>query len=336
MNSIFPIGLASGFASALLFLVVRNGSIFALLLDMLAPLPILIAALGWGPRSALIGTAVGTLTISALVATSAGLLFGFGIGLPSWLMGILLLSHRRQEGYILFLPIGISLLANCLVSALMALTAAVMIGGDPDGLVAAFRKVVEAIAQMQPTMVDGLGFSRDDLAKLLSQFAPAVFAAIGVLSNALLIWIAAKLVALSGRLVRPWPDLAMTSMPPSVIGLTVLSGILSLLFEGFGGLYARCILAALLAAYVLEGIGVILVLTRGMSWRNSFLAIFFLFLIGFGALTLPLMLILAALGITDRMAGLRHRAMQKLGAMNASPESTPHHNPPHEGDQPWK
>ena len=110
MNGILPIGLASGLAAALLFLVVRTGSMFALVLDILAPLPILIAALGWGPRAALIGTAVGTLTISAIVAGLAGLVFGLGIGLPAWLMGILLLSHRKQDGFILFLPVGISLL----------------------------------------------------------------------------------------------------------------------------------------------------------------------------------------------------------------------------------
>ncbi len=309
MNGILPIGLASGLAAALLFLVVRTGSVFALVLDMLAPLPILITALGWGPRAALIGTAVGTLTITAIVAGPAGLVFGLGIGLPAWLMGILLLSHRKQDGFILFLPIGIALLAICLISALMALTAAVMIGGDPDGLLQAFKNVIDAVAQVHPVLIEGLGLSRDDIARLLAQFAPPVFSGIGVLSNCVLVWLAAKLVDMSGRLLRPWPDLAMTSMPPSVLGLTALSGIMSILFDGFGGLYARCILAALLTAYAIEGFGVVAVMTRGMTWRNTLLAVFFIVLVGFSALTLPLMLAMAALGIVDRMAGLRHRAM---------------------------
>ena len=98
-------------------------------------------------------------------------------------------------------------------------------------------------------------------------------------------------------------------MPPSVLGLTVLSGILSILFDGFGGLYARSILAALLTAYALEGFGVIAVMTRDITWRNTLLAVFFVVLVGFSALTLPLMVAMAALGIVDRMAGLRHRAM---------------------------
>lgn len=323
MNGILPIGLASGLAAALLFLVVRTGSMFALVLDMLAPLPILIAALGWGPRAALIGTTVGTLTITALVAGPAGLVFGLGIGLPAWLMGILLLSHRKQDGYVLFLPIGISLLANCLISALMALTAAVMIGGDPDGLLQAFRKVIDAIGQVHPALVEGLGLSRDDIARLLTQFAPPVFAGVGVLSNGALVWIAAKLVSMSDRLLRPWPDLAMTQMPPSVIGLTVLSGVLSVLFDGFGGLYARCILAALLTAYALEGMGVIAVLTRGMAWRSTVFAVFFVVVVGFSALTLPLMLALTGLGLIDRMMGLRLQAMQRLAAQYPSSD-TPH------------
>jgi len=312
MNSPFTIGVASGLAAALLFLVVRTGSAFALLLDMFAPLPLLIAALGWGPRSALIGMASGTLVITALVPGAAGLIFGLGIALPAWVMGVLVMMHRHENDHVIFMPIGICLLATALINALMALCMAMMIGGDVDGLIKAFAQIIEAINTSHPDVLAPLGLSKDDLAKLLSQTAPPVLAALGVFSSVALLWLAASLVQMSGRLIRPWPDLALTTMPSSVLALTGLSAILSVVFEGFGGLYARCVLLALLSAYILEGMGVVLVITRGMSIRKPVLTLFGVLTLILPPLAGPVLLGLAILGIVDRMTGIRMRALSKL------------------------
>ncbi|MEA2345863.1 MAG: hypothetical protein QOF63_4032, partial [Thermoanaerobaculia bacterium] len=47
MTQILLIGIGAGVAAALLFASLASGSLFALLLFYLSPLPILIAALGW-------------------------------------------------------------------------------------------------------------------------------------------------------------------------------------------------------------------------------------------------------------------------------------------------
>ena len=54
MVQIFLIGIAAGAASALLFASVASGSLISILLFYLAPLPILIAAVGWSHLAGLV------------------------------------------------------------------------------------------------------------------------------------------------------------------------------------------------------------------------------------------------------------------------------------------
>src|SRR4051795_5112647 len=55
MIAILVIALAAGSASALMFASIISGALISFLLLYLAPLPLMVAALGWGPLSANIG-----------------------------------------------------------------------------------------------------------------------------------------------------------------------------------------------------------------------------------------------------------------------------------------
>ena len=59
MMQIVLVGLGAGAAAALLFASVASGSLAAIVLFYLAPLPILIAALGWSHLAGLIAAGVG-------------------------------------------------------------------------------------------------------------------------------------------------------------------------------------------------------------------------------------------------------------------------------------
>ena len=48
MTAVLLIALAAGSASALMFASIVSGALIALLLFYLAPLPLMVAALGWG------------------------------------------------------------------------------------------------------------------------------------------------------------------------------------------------------------------------------------------------------------------------------------------------
>ena len=61
------IALAAGLASALMFASIISGALISLLLFYLAPLPLMVAALGWGPLSAAIGGIAATTVIGLAI-----------------------------------------------------------------------------------------------------------------------------------------------------------------------------------------------------------------------------------------------------------------------------
>src|SRR5215207_9936412 len=92
MMQIALVGLGAGAAAALLFASVASGSMAAIFLFYLAPLPILIAALGWSHWAGLIAAASATTAVAIL----SGSLF---IAVPviafgAWWLGYLALLGR--------------------------------------------------------------------------------------------------------------------------------------------------------------------------------------------------------------------------------------------------
>ena len=57
MIAMVLIGLAAGCASALMFASINSGALISVLLTYLAPLPLMVAATGWGPLCGAIGGA---------------------------------------------------------------------------------------------------------------------------------------------------------------------------------------------------------------------------------------------------------------------------------------
>src|SRR5438552_7315453 len=94
MVQLFLIGIGAGAATALLFASVASGSLISVLLFYLAPLPILIAALGWSHWAALIAAVAAAVGLAAVFGTFFFIAFLIGIGLPAWWLGYLALLAR--------------------------------------------------------------------------------------------------------------------------------------------------------------------------------------------------------------------------------------------------
>ena len=108
----FAVAIGAGVASALLLIIAFKGTALAMTLTYMAPLPIMIAALGFGSRAGLVAALLGSLAVAAagliygrtLGATGSMLLpsataaFGFAttIGFPSWWLGHILLRPRAD------------------------------------------------------------------------------------------------------------------------------------------------------------------------------------------------------------------------------------------------
>src|SRR6478752_6606077 len=94
MIAIVLIGLAAGCASALMFASIISGALISLLLFYLAPLPLMVTALGWGPIAATIGGIVAASGLGAIFGLPYCIAFAVTVALPAWWLGHLALLGR--------------------------------------------------------------------------------------------------------------------------------------------------------------------------------------------------------------------------------------------------
>src|SRR5258708_16976310 len=88
------IALAAGCASALMFASIISGALFSLVLFYLAPLPLMVASLGWGPLSATIGGISAATGLGAIFGLPYCIAFVLTVALPAWWLWHLALLGR--------------------------------------------------------------------------------------------------------------------------------------------------------------------------------------------------------------------------------------------------
>src|SRR3974377_523340 len=88
------IGIGAGAAAALLFASVTSGTWLSIPLFYLAPLPVLIAGLGWSHWAALAAALTGALALGATFGAIFILAFLATVGLPAWWLAFLSISAR--------------------------------------------------------------------------------------------------------------------------------------------------------------------------------------------------------------------------------------------------
>src|SRR5260370_2380943 len=78
------IALAAGCASALMFASIISGALISLLLFYLAPLPLMVAAIGWGPLSATVGGIAAAIGLGAIFGLPYCIAFAVTVAPPAW------------------------------------------------------------------------------------------------------------------------------------------------------------------------------------------------------------------------------------------------------------
>ncbi len=175
------IAIAAGAASALMFASLISGALISLLLFYLAPLPLMVAAMGWGPLSATLG--------GITAATGLGAIFG----LPS---------------------VGRVLLWIAGFAALTTTAAVLTLGADAATIAGTLRRGWLTILGLRDAPLTG---ETEQLIDALVTIAPAAAAIFATTTLSLNLWLAAKITATSGRLHRPWPDLNNAALPPMTL-----------------------------------------------------------------------------------------------------------------------
>jgi hypothetical protein len=293
MTQIVLVGLGAGAAAALLFASVVSGALVSILLFYLAPLPILIAALGWSHWCGLIAA----VTASACLGLAFGLLFFsaflVGIAAPAWWLGYLaLLARPAAAGTaagtdVEWYPPGRLVLWAAALGAVVVTIALFQIGSDEEsirnGLKAALDRMLRLqtdAAADQPLSLPGIS-EPERLLDLFAVVMPPVAATASVLTLTLNLWIAGRVVRLSGRLKRPWPDIPAMTFPRYAPALLAAAAIASFMPD-LAGLIASLFAATLLVAFTVLGFAVLHALTRGLRGRTAMLSGAYAFVVVLG------------------------------------------------------
>lgn len=306
--SLLPIGLGAGAVSALLAATAFSGSSFSLFLLPLTPLPILLAGLGWRHHAGLVAAISTSVAVALLSGNHAGLGFAVTIGLPAWWLAYLaLLARSDKEGSPTeWYPVG-RLVVWCAVIGAAAVAVAIPLIGSSleevretlrDFFVKGWQEAAQAGRPMPLPRGQDLKPIADIMALVLPIFAATMLTQLWILN----LWLAGRIVRASGRLVRPWPDIANMELPRAAT-LALLGGFAGSFLPGLPGFVAELVSATFLIAFILLGLAVLHVTTRATSARGFILVALYALLV-----LMPWVAVfVAALGLTEQLFGIRRR-----------------------------
>jgi hypothetical protein len=306
------IAIAAGCASALMFASISSGALISLLLFYLAPLPLLLAAIGWGPAGAAIGGVLAGATLGLIFSLPYLVAFLLAVALPAWWLGRLVLLGRPIAGAatagapapvdaVEWYPVGRLLLWIAGFAALTTVSALFTLGTDSETIAAGLRHGLGRIMQMPSSPAEST-----QIIDALAAIAPAAATVIAMTTLTLNVWLAAYVTSASGRLQRPWPVLRNVNMPPMT--LVALFVALALCFTGgLLALIAQIAAAALLLGYAFTGFAVLHTITLGIKSRGVLLSFAYALVLVFGW---PVIAVIA-LGLVDAFFGIRQRYLQR-------------------------
>jgi len=214
MVQVVLVGLAAGVASALVFASIASGSALSIPLFYLAPLPILIAAMGWSHVAGLIAAGVAALGLGAAFGIMLFVVFLVGVGLPAWWLGYLALLARPvtngAPGHLGWYPVGRLVIWASLLGSLVVVAVMLRFGFDAESIQSGLRRALETLFQVRAA-TDGSAPPRSaeigEFVAWLTVWIPRISAIPTILASLLNLWLAGRVVGASGRLKRPWPDL---------------------------------------------------------------------------------------------------------------------------------
>jgi hypothetical protein len=276
MPGFILIGVGGGLASAVLFAsAASGGGAGGLLLYMLVPLPSFLSGLGWGSVAAGVAALSGAAGVAAALGLKAALMFFLSQGAPvAVICHLALLNRPAAEGQpdpvgVEWYPSGRLVTGAALMAGSLAALSLLVLGPDLEALRVLLRDLIENVFLKELPGLKERTLTADEIAAV-TEFSlyvlPAASAMTWLGGFLLNLWLAGRITRTSGRLARPWPDLAAMEYPrwlslalAGAFALTFTTGYPALLGSGFAG--------AFFLAYVLMGLAIVHFITRGRPSR---------------------------------------------------------------------
>lgn len=332
------VAIGAGAASAVLFSLLHQATLPAMALAYLSPLPIMIAMLGFGNVAGVGATIIASLIVFGIAIAQqtqehwttsldeAGLtvlVFLLSLGLPAlWLSFLAVLSRAKGNAPWTiataagrsfsreYCPLERILTYAVAISATIAVAGAIYVSFSSGGFEAALDFAVKEISPAIQDLISDkpqLAGRVDpkEVAKWMALSAAPAMAGSTLVMLLLNLWLAGRVVQVSGRLPRPWPNIARELQLPRIYSLILAAAVAAAYFFGrLPGLISAIVATALAVAFALQGLAVIHDLSHGFRFRKPML--FLIYFTLFAAMPWPLILF-AIIGLVEAAFSLRER-----------------------------
>jgi hypothetical protein len=312
MGNRLLIGVGLGLVAAVVFASATTGPLVArFLLFFITPLPIALAGLGWGWRTATVAGLGGTLLVAIGAGATVALVFALSQVAPMVALTHLALLNRTGPAggeTIEWYPAGRLVIWGAAMAGLLALASLLLIGGDLEVLRKELGEFIQKTLESSlPQLPNATPLSETEiksLADVALWLLPAASAISWMASLMFNLWLAGRVTLASGQLARPWPDLAAIDYPPGT-ALAFGASLLALLtLDGYARLAASGFAGAFFLAFMLLGLAIVHYTTRGATWRPFALWALYAALL---FLNMWIGVLAAILGLSESIVGLRQR-----------------------------
>jgi Predicted membrane protein (DUF2232) len=281
------IGVAAGLAAALLSVGSVVQTSLSFILFFIAPLPVMVAGLGWGPAAALAAVATAFLAVAGFATILPALIVTLTIAIPAAIMAYFAsLAQSGGKGKLDWFPLSGIIFRGVLAIAAGFIVSGFLIGFTPEFAKTFADELLKQFAAANPQMVlpdDAKARLASNLATLIPYVQPASWLLIMLLN----FYFALHLSRMSGQLKRPrdyWPG--ALRLPKIALPVSAAAFALSFLGGAFGAI-AAVLAGAFLMAFSVVGLAVFHQFAASRSWRTPGLWLTYIALAFLGFLILP-------------------------------------------------
>lgn len=297
--------LGAGICSAIAMFSIVFGSVLALPLFYLAPLPLYLAGLGIGGQGAIIAAVAAVMTSGLIGGAYAALPFAVAYGLPVvTVCRQALQASPNNAGQPVWQPIGNVIGALTFFGMATIVFAAFMTIND-ETLGPLDQAVVGFLGQALESMQGNLpSEARDALVAGLAPFFPGMAIASWIVMHIVNAAAAQGALVKSGRNLRPAVSFVNVTLPDWCSWLLVAAGVLAVFTPGDWGYIGQNLVIVALVPFFLLGLAVAHTFARTVAGGTWMLICFYVLIVVLGWASF----VVAGAGVLEQWVGLRKRA----------------------------
>ncbi|WP_170975972.1 DUF2232 domain-containing protein [Rhizobium sp. FY34] len=298
-QTVLTTGILAGIAAALLVLGANAQPSFASVLYASSALPVLVAGLGWGNRTAIIAiitaAIIGALLVSPMFALAMTI---FTLVPAGWLSHLANLARPASEiggpdDLVAWYPISDILLHLCGLVTVAVIILGAVIGYGPELTDRMVDAMVESFQQQNSAMVpDAAALAQTK--SMIVLMLPLIQGGIWVTLLFTAFYVAVRIVSRSGRALRPREDMPSALRMNRNAMFVFLAGILLTFLGGVPAMIGATICGTFGAGFLLSGFASLHLRTKGKDWRFPALVLVYLS----SVMLLPLLAVFV-IGLTD-------------------------------------